>query len=100
MKSKIKNLTLCAVFCAAMVCCAQLAVPMPSGISFTLQSFGAALTGFTLKPKRAFICNVIYLLSGAIGLPFFAAFTGGMGVITGTTGGFLVCLPLFSVLCG
>lgn len=100
MKSKIKNLTLCALFCAGMACCAQIAVPMPSGISFTLQSFAVALVGFTLKPKRAFICSIVYLIAGSVGLPFFSAFTGGIGVITGITGGFLMCLPLFSALCG
>ena len=100
MNKKIKNITLCAIFCAGMVCCAQISLPMPSGVSFTLQSFAAALIGFSLKPRRAFVCNLIYVMSGAIGLPFFSAFSGGMGTIFGPTGGFLMCLPVFSALCG
>ena len=100
MNKKTKNITLCALFCAGMVCCAQIAVPMPSGVNFTLQSFAAALIGFSLKPRRAFVCSIIYVMSGTIGLPFFSAFSGGMGVIMGPTGGFLMCLPVFSALCG
>ncbi len=100
MKKKTKNLCLCALFCAVIVCSAQISVPMPSGVCFTLQSFAAALIGFSLKTRRAIVCGITYLALGAVGLPVFSAFTGGMGVLLGATGGFLWGLPVFSALCG
>jgi biotin transport system substrate-specific component len=42
-----------------------------------------------LKPREAISASAIYLLAGAIGLPFFSGMRGGIGVIMGPTGGFL-----------
>src|SRR5699024_517481 len=35
---------------------------------------------------------ILYLIIGAIGVPVFAQFTGGLGILLGPTGGFLVGL--------
>lgn len=100
MKKRTKLLTLCALFTAVLCVCAQIAVPMPSGIAFTLQTFGVALAGFTLGAKYGFLCTVTYIALGAIGVPVFSAFGGGVGTLFGYSGGFLWGLPLFSALCG
>ena len=40
---------------------------------------------------------LVYILMGAIGIPVFSGFTGGIGILAGTTGGYIVGF-LFSAL--
>ena len=63
----------------------------------TLQTFAAALCGYLLRPRQAFGAVLAYILLGACGLPVFAGFTGGAGVLFGPTGGFLAGLPVMAL---
>ena len=85
---KIKDLTLCALFAALMAVCAWITVPMP-GVPFTMQTFALFLTLAILGGMRGSIVCVVYLLLGAVGLPVFSGFRGGMGVLLGVTGGYI-----------
>ncbi|MBM7583172.1 biotin transport system substrate-specific component [Caldicoprobacter guelmensis] len=68
---------------------AQIAIPLPGGVPFTLQVFGVFL-GILLLGKKAFWGMLTYLLLGAIGLPVFAQAQGGIGIILGPTGGYII----------
>ena len=86
---KIKDLTLCALFAALMAVCAWITIPMP-GVPFTMQTFALFLTLAILGGMRGSIVCVVYLLLGAVGLPVFSGFRGGMGVLLDTTGGYII----------
>ncbi len=87
------------LFAAIIAVLAQLAIPMPNGVPITLQTFAIALCGFFLGVK-AIIPVAIYILIGAVGVPVFANLKGGIGIITGATGGFIIGFIPMSVLCG
>jgi biotin transporter BioY len=55
----------------------------------TGQTFAVLLVGALLGSRRGALALITYLLEGAAGLPFFAEASGGLGVITGPTGGYL-----------
>ena len=55
----------------------------------TLQTFGIFLTLGLLGGKRGTITVLVYLLLGAIGVPVFSGFRGGLGALLGTTGGYI-----------
>ena len=95
MRGNIRPLV-CAALCTALLCViSPIAIPMPSGMPFTLQTFAVALTGYFLKPRHAVLSVTAYLLLGLSGLPIFSAFRGGISVLIGPTGGFLLgFLPL------
>ena len=76
--SLASEMTGVAIFAAILSLLAQISVPIGIGVPFTLQTFGVYL-----------ICVLIYILLGAIGLPVFANFSGGLGVIFGVTGGYI-----------
>lgn len=100
-KSKaLKQISVCAVFCALMAVCAQTAIPLPFGVSLTLQTFAVALCGYTLGVKGGIMSTAAYILLGAVGLPVFTAFKGGIGAILGATGGFIIGFLPFVALCG
>lgn len=84
-----------AVFAVMIAVCSWLSIP--AAIPFTLQTFGIFLAVGVLGGKRGTISVLIYLLLGAIGIPVFSGFSGGIGHILGATGGYIVGF-LFSAL--
>lgn len=77
--------------CAALLCVlSPLTIPTPLGVGFTLQVFIVLLNALVLRPTRALAAQVIYTLLGIAGLPVFAGYQSGVGVLVGPTGGFLI----------
>ena len=101
-QNKLSTRDLCyiGVFVAIIAACAQVAVPQPSGVPFTLQAWAVALAGLILGAKNGAIAAIIYALLGAIGAPVFANFSGGFGVILSPTGGFILSFPILAFLAG
>ena len=89
-----------AVFAAIISIVGQFSIPLPGGVPMTLQTLIIALAGAILGSKKGFWSTVIYILIGAIGVPVFAGWTGGIGAIMGMTGGFLVSFPLIALFTG
>lgn len=80
---------------------AQIAIPLPfTLVPFTLQVPMVVLAGLLLGARYGALSQVVYLLLGAIGLPVFAGFTGGLGVILGPTGGYLLSYPFAAAVAG
>ena len=92
MKGSVKNRTqdmvYIALFSVVIAVCAWIVIPM--AIPFTLQTFAVFLTVAVLGGKRGVLAVLLYLLLGAIGIPVFSGFTGGIGILLGHTGGFIM----------
>ena len=93
---KTKDLTRCGIFAAVLAICSWIQIPGP--VPFTLQTFGVFAALGLLGGKRGTISIAVFLLLGAIGLPVFAGFKGGIGALLGATGGYLMGF-LLSGLC-
>ena len=75
--------------CAALLAvCSWISIPVDP--PYTLQTMGVFLTIGLLGGKRGTVAVLVYILLGALGLPVFAGFSGGAGVLLGTTGGYIV----------
>ena len=85
---KIRNMVRCGLFAALLALCAWLSVPAGSTV-FTLQTFGVFLTLLVLGGKLGTASIGVYILLGAVGLPVFSGFRGGLGVLLGATGGYI-----------
>ena len=88
MKNKAYDLVLIALFVALMAICAWITIP--AAVPFTMQTFGVFLALLLLGGKRGAICMAVYLLLGAVGVPVFSGFRGGVSALVGSTGGYLV----------
>ena len=88
-RKSLRTLTLSALFAASMAICAQIMIPSPWGRPFTLQTAVIALCGFVLQGLPAMSAVAVYVALGCVGLPVFSAFSGGIGVLLGPTGGFI-----------
>jgi biotin transport system substrate-specific component len=86
----VKKLVLSSLFAALIALLAQISIPLPfSPVPITGQTFGIFLVGSLLEGKWGASSVLIYILLGAIGLPVFHQFQGGLHIIVGPTGGFL-----------
>jgi len=88
------------MFVAIIAACAQIAIPQPGGVPFTLQAWAISLAGLVLGSKNGTIAASIYVLLGAVGLPVFAGFSGGLGAIIRPSGGFILSFPAVALLAG
>jgi biotin transport system substrate-specific component len=61
-----------------------------SPVPITGQTFGVLLVGGALGLRRGAVAVAMYVLLGVVGLPFFAEGKGGLTVIWGATGGYLI----------
>ena len=85
---KSRNMAQCALFAALLTLCAWISIPM-GDIAFTLQTLGVFLTLQLLGGKRGTAAIGVYLAMGAVGLPVFSGFRGGLGILLGASGGYL-----------
>lgn len=84
-----KMLILAAIFTAVNVVCAQIQIPI-APVPISLATFAIFLTAGLLGHKYGSLSLIVYVLLGAIGVPVFAGFSGGFGIITGPTGGYII----------
>ena len=98
-KSKIGNITISAMFVAVIAVVSQFSLLTPTGVPITFQVFGVALCGYLLKPKQSFCVLITYILIGVVGLPVFSNFKGGLNVLFGATGGYIIGFIFLAVLC-
>lgn len=87
-RRSVKYMVQCGICAALLAISAWLSIPMPQ-VSFTMQSFAVFFALGLLGGRRGCISIGIYLLMGAVGLPVFSGFRGGLGVLLGVTGGYI-----------
>lgn len=81
-------MTLSSLFAALLAVCAWVCIPLGDTV-LTMQTFGVFLCLVLLGGKWGSLSIAIYLLIGAVGLPVFSGFRGGLSQLLGVTGGFL-----------
>jgi biotin transport system substrate-specific component len=90
--SSTRDIVLVALF-AAIIVALGLVPPLALGfvpVPITLQTLGVMLAGAILGPVRGALTCLLVVLLVVIGLPVLAGGRGGLGVVAGPTGGFLL----------
>lgn len=85
---RTRDISLIALFAVIIAICAWISIP--TTIPFTMQTFGVFLSLCVLGGKRGTIAICVYLLLGIAGIPVYAGGTSGIGVILGSTGGYMM----------
>lgn len=75
-------------------------ISFPLTIPITLQTLGVCLISGLFGLKRGAVSTLVYLILGAVGVPLFAQFTGGLGIISGPSGGYLIGFIFTALIVG
>lgn len=87
-KNKTRDTVFIALFAVLIAICSWIAIP--TVVPFTLQTFAVFLALNFLGAKKGIVSVCIYLLLGAVGIPVFSNGTAGIGIIMGTSGGYMI----------
>ena len=87
-RTKTLDMVYIAIGVALITVCSWITIPMT--IPFTLQTFAVFAVLMILGGERGLIATLVYVLMGAIGIPVFSGFAGGIGVVLGNTGGYII----------
>lgn len=100
-KIKTKQMVLIALMTAVTCVLGPLSIPLPfSPVPISLTNFAIFLAIFVLGMKNGTISFIIYLLLGAVGVPVFSSFRGGLQVLAGPTGGYLIGFIFLALIMG
>lgn len=83
-----RDMAYVAIFAVTIAICSWISIP--TTVPFTLQTFAVFLAVGVLGGRRGTFAVLVYILLGAVGLPVFAGFSGGLGALLGTTGGYII----------
>ncbi len=87
-QKKTRNYILCAFFTAIIAVCSWITIPL--AVPVTLQTFAVFAALEIMGGKWGTVSICIYILLGVVGAPVFSGFRGGIGVLLGATGGYVV----------
>lgn len=95
-KSVLSKVLLAVGFSILTGVAAQVRIPLPfTPVPVTGQTFVVLLTPFLIG-HWSILSQTIYVVLGAVGLPWFAGWSGGLNIIFGPTGGYLIGFVLAS----
>lgn len=97
-ESSLKTLDLCYIALFSAIISVSAWISIPTAVPFTLQLCGVFSSVLLLGGRRGTLSILVYLLLGAVGLPVFSGFTGGLGRLFGSSGGYLLGFLLIGLL--
>ena len=87
-KFPVADLVYMAVGAVLIIVCTWISIPFT--VPFTLQTFAVAFNLIFLGGKRGTVSILVYIILGAVGVPVFSGFMGGIGKLMGMTGGYII----------
>ena len=86
------------LFAALIAVCSWVSIPLT--VPITLQTMGVCITAGLLGTKRGTISVLVYIALGLVGVPVFASFKSGAGVLLGSTGGYIIGFIFTALIVG
>ncbi|WP_313893214.1 biotin transporter BioY [Psychrobacillus sp.] len=96
---RLKMMVVAALFSAIIAIAAQIMINIPP-VPFTLMTIAVMLTATILGGKYGTLAVTVYVLMGIIGIPVFAGMKGGLGIVLGPTGGYILAIIPAAFLVG
>lgn len=99
-RSQLKTLDLAYVGLAVALIAVCSWISIPTAIPFTMQTFAVFAVVGILGMYRGTLAVLVYILLGAVGVPVFAGFSGGIGVLFRNTGGYIMGFLFTALITG
>lgn len=94
--NRILSMVYCSFFAIFIALCSYITIPLV--IPFTLQTLGVFTALELLGGKKGTFSVLLYILLGAVGVPVFSGFRGGIGILLSNTGGYIVGFIFLSLI--
>ncbi len=88
MNTKVKHIAYVGIMAALMAVCSWISIP--TAVPFTLQTFAVFFAVGMLGGRDGTLSVLVYILLGAVGVPVFAGFSGGIGALGSMSGGYII----------
>ncbi len=98
-KSKVTDIVFIGVTAAIISVCSWITVPALA-VPITLQTLGICTCAGVFGLKKGSAGTLVYILIGALGVPVFSGFKGGIGVLFGATGGYIIGFIFTALIVG
>lgn len=95
----VKDLAYIGLSSAVIAVCAFITIPV-GAVPITLQTLGVCIVAALFGLKRGTLSVLVYILLGAVGIPVFSGFKGGIGVLGGATGGYIISFIFTALIVG
>ncbi len=100
-KKKLSTYQMAVTALVAALLCILSPLSLPIGpVPITLATLIIYLGSYLLGSRLGTLSCLIYLVLGAVGLPVFSGYAGGVAKIVGPTGGYLIGYLPMAFLCG
>ncbi len=100
-KNMTADMTVTALMTAITCILGPFSLPIPiSPVPISLTNLVIYFMAYILGAKKALWACGLYLLLGAVGLPVFSGFSGGLGKLLGPTGGYLIGFLFLAAIAG
>ena len=96
-RTHLLRIVLIAMMTALTAVCSWISIPMV--VPFTLQTFAVFAAIELLGGRDACASILCYIALGAVGVPVFAKFGAGLGVLLGPTGGYIIGFLFTALIC-
>lgn len=96
---KGREVAFAGLFAALTAVGAQISIPIGE-VPITLQVLFVLLSGTILGARLGALSQLVYIIAGVVGFPVFANQTGGLVVLYGPTGGYLIAFPIAAGIAG
>lgn len=98
-KGNTYQYVLAAIGAAIIAILAQVTIPLPL-VPITGQTLAIGLVVTILGLRLGTLSVIVYILIGTVGIPVFSGMTGGLGIVVGPTGGYIVGFLPSAILMG
>lgn len=98
--SATRDLTYIALFAALVAALGLFPQITVAAVPITAQTLGVMLAGAVLGARRAGLALLVFVLLVAVGLPVLSGGRGGLGVLVGPSGGFVLSWPVAAFVVG
>lgn len=95
-RKKTYDLVYISIFVVLIAICSWISIPLQ--VPFTMQTFGVFVTVGILGGRRGTVAVLVYILLGAVGVPVFAGFSGGIGNLLQSSGGYILGFLLSALI--
>ena len=100
-RNKTAKMTAIALMTAAACVLGPFSIPVPmSPVPISLTNLVICFMAYVLGARQGTAACGLYLLLGAVGMPVFGGFSGGLGTLLGPTGGYLIGFLFLAALAG